>query len=168
MSERSIPETAPEWPEASPGDVRSVDAIIAALYQAISFEPGQRPDWDRLRSLFHPEGRLVPPRGEEPRRHVLDVESFIARSSGFIGESGLRDRGFFEREIGREVDRFGHVVHAFSAYESLYTADDPEPFSRGINSIQLVEDEGRFWVLNIVWDVETEERPIPSEYVSEP
>src|SRR5947209_7573751 len=40
-------------------DVRSIEAIIAALYDAISGPPGGR-DWYRILSLFHPGARLIP------------------------------------------------------------------------------------------------------------
>ena len=40
----------------------AIDGIISALYEAISFEAGQEPDWERLRELFFPSGTLIPPR----------------------------------------------------------------------------------------------------------
>lgn len=152
-------------PVPEPDDVASIDAIVAALYDAISFEPGAEPDWDRLASLFHPDGRLIPPRGDESEvLPVLSVDEFIERSSAFLDESGIAEQGFHEREIGRTTERFGNIAHLFSAYESLHTRDDAEPFSRGINSIQLVWDRDRWWVLTILWDVERPENPIPEEY----
>jgi hypothetical protein len=36
---------------------------------------------------------------------------------------------------------------------------------RGINSIQLVNDGTRWWVLNIAWSQETPESPIPEKYL---
>ena len=40
-------------------DVASVDAIITALYDVISGPAGGKRDWDRFRSLFIPEARLI-------------------------------------------------------------------------------------------------------------
>ena len=70
-------------PEADAADVGSIDAIVPALYDAISFEPGGEPEWGRLGSLFHPEGRLVPPRGDDSDilLPVLSVTEFAALSS---------------------------------------------------------------------------------------
>ena len=48
----------PEWPVAKSDDVKSVDAIVAALYDVISGPAGKPRDWDRFRSLFAPDGRL--------------------------------------------------------------------------------------------------------------
>jgi hypothetical protein len=145
-----------------PEDVSSIDAIVAALYDVISGPPGGR-DWDRLRSLYLPEARLIPtgtrPNGESGLR-VLDVEGYIASASALFAE-----KGFFEREIARRTERFGNVAHAFSTYEARWNEDDAEPFTRGINSIQLLERDGRWWVVTVFWDNEGPEKPIPAEYL---
>src|ERR1700761_8510823 len=52
----------PDWPTAKAWDVHSVDAIIAALYDVISGPAGQARDWNRFRSLFVPDARLIPVR----------------------------------------------------------------------------------------------------------
>src|SRR5271169_2238910 len=39
-------------------DVKSRDAIVAALYDSISGPAGER-DWERFRSLFIPEAQLI-------------------------------------------------------------------------------------------------------------
>jgi hypothetical protein len=49
----------PDWPVAkSPGDVDTVDHLVASLYDVVSAPAGQR-DWDRFRALFVPDGRLA-------------------------------------------------------------------------------------------------------------
>lgn len=74
---------------------------------------------------------------------VLTVEAFIRLSTAYAEEAGLREGGYYEREIGRTSERFGDIAHLFSAYESFHTPQDAKPFSRGINSIQLVRGGGR-------------------------
>jgi hypothetical protein len=39
------------------------------------------------------------------------------------------------------------------------------PFARGINSIQLMNDGKRWWIINIYWMQESEENPIPEKYL---
>lgn len=148
-------------PPAKPQDVQSVDAIITALYDVISGPAGQKRDWDRFRSLMLPGARLIPTgmRQDGARgARVLTAEDYI-RLSG----SRLEEMGFFEREIGRKEERFGSVVHAFSAYDSKRTAADEKPFARGINSIQLFYDGKRWWVATIMWDSERPDNPIPAD-----
>lgn len=82
----------PDTPAVSE-DVASVDAIVAAIYEAVSFEPNGMADWERLASLFHPDGRLIPPSGDESElRPVLSVEEFVQRSTEYAEEIGIRER----------------------------------------------------------------------------
>ena len=70
-------------------------------------------------------------------------------------------------ETARRVETYGHIAHAWSTYESRHKAEDPEPFARGINSIQLMHDGARWWIVTIFWEAETPENPIPEKYLSE-
>ena len=58
-----------------------------------------------------------------------------------------------------------HITHAFSTYESRRTKDDAKPFARGINSIQLVNDGTRWWIVTVFWDSERPNNPIPAKYL---
>ena len=122
---------------------------------------------DRVRSLFIPGGRVIPPRTEESGDYpVMDVEAFIAWGNQLADAAGLRTSGFYERQIAQRTERFGNVVHVFSTYATRFTKDDPEPFERGINSIQLLWDQERWWTVTIFWDVEREGNPIPEKYLA--
>lgn len=149
-------------PEADPADVESVDAIITALYASLSGPAGEERQWDRFRSLHIPEARLIPVfRTDEGARPViLDLETYISRVN-----DNFYENGFFEVEIARTEEAFGHIVHAFSTYESYRTENDAEPIARGINSIQLMHDGNRWWIIHILWDPEREDQPIPPKYL---
>jgi len=150
-------------PAADPKDVATVDSIIAAVYDVISGPAGQKRNWDRMRSLFVPGARLIPtgrrPTGEVVSR-VRTVEEYITGSSPI-----LEKNGFFESEIARRTETFGNIVHAFSTYESKHKADDAKPFARGINSIQLMNDGKRWWIVTIFWQGEDEKAPLPEKYL---
>lgn len=154
-------------PEPKLEDLESIDAIIRAYYASISFAAGKLPDYRRLRTLFHPRARITPPRADDSlAAEVLDVEPFLERSQGIIMGSELERRGLFQREVFRSVEAFGNVAHVFSTYESSL-ADEPRPFERGINSIQLLK-QGHGWaVLNIMWEIERKDLAIPDEYTRE-
>jgi hypothetical protein len=167
--------TAPPNVVANPADVDSIDHIVAALYDVISGPAGKKRDWDRLRSLFVPGARMIPtvPRRapgtppdapltgkEEYAPRIFSVEDYVARSA-----PRLEGEGFFERESARRTEQFGHIAHVFSTYESRHKADDAKPFQRGINSIQLVNDGKRWWVVTIFWEGETERTTLPEKYL---
>ena len=157
---------APAGPAARAPDVASIESIIAALYDVISGAPGQGRDWDRFRSLFTTGARLIvaapSPEGRVPSRS-MSVEEYVVAADPF-----LKRDGFWEREIARRVERYGNVAHVFSTYESRVKSADSPPFSRGINSIQLVTNGERWWVVTILWDFDRPGNPIPSEYLPPP
>ncbi|MCE2900567.1 MAG: hypothetical protein ACK6DP_00135 [Gemmatimonas sp.] len=151
-------------PPARQADVASLDAILTALYEVISGPAGQRRDWDRFRSLFMPGARLIPTSGQPGRPAVAlawSPDEYVQRAA-----PGLERDGFFEREIGRRVDTFGRITQVFSAYDSRRTPTDTRPFQRGINSIQLLNDGTRWWVVSVYWDTERPDNPIPRRYLT--
>ena len=153
----------PALPAANPADVASMDSIIAAVYDTISGPAGKKRDWDRMRSLFAPGARLIP---TGPRQaggygsRVLTPDEYIERSSGFFEKEG-----FFEREVARRTETFGQIAHAFSTYESRHAPEDAKPIQRGINSIQLMNDGTRWWIVTIFWQGEDERTPVPEKYL---
>ena len=143
-------------------DTESVDSIMEALYDVISGPANQERDWDRFRNLFIEEGKLIPIRVTPDTTHpvVWSVETYIERAG-----PQLKRNGFFEKEISRKTEEYGHIVHAFSTYESFRTLQDPEPFMRGINSIQLMHNGERWFIVNIMWDSERPDQIIPDKYL---
>ena len=148
-------------PAAADKDVASIDAIIAALYEVISGPAGQARDWNRLRSLFVPTGRMMPV-GQRPDESVgmrlLQVNDYIAQSGPLLVE-----KGFHERELARRTERFGHIAHVFSTYEGRLAGDD-HPI-RGINSIQLMHDGKRWWIVSLMWEAESATQALPAQYL---
>lgn len=162
----ALSQTGPAPSASAPraADTVSPDAIVAALYEVISGDAGVARDWDRFRGLFHPTaGRLMAigrtPEGATVLR-TMTPQDYVDRA----GPSLVKD-GFHEREIARKLERYGRLVHVFSTYEARRRADDPAPFMRGINSIQLFDDGTRWWVLSVYWQPETAEFPLTSEHL---
>ena len=156
-------ETKTEPKAANPADVASLDQIMKAVYDVISGDVGQKRDWDRFRSLFHKDARLIPSGKNKDGvigARAFTPEEYITRSSPF-----MEKEGFFERETARRVDVYGNIAQVFSTYESFHKKDDKSPFARGINSFQLLNDGKRWWVVTIYWQGETPETPIPKEYL---
>lgn len=151
-------------PPANPADVATPEALTTALYDVISGPAAQPRDWDRLRSLFYPGARLLyaqtTPAGEE-LLHPMTVEDFIRIVTPIYASGG----GFWERDIGHRVERFGNVAHVFTAYETRRSGPDGPVVARGINSCQMVRHEGRWWIANIAWDTERPGNPIPPEFL---
>lgn len=136
---------------ADPGDVKSIASILRAVYESISGPAGQPRDWDRFRSLFLPDGRLIlaiRKRGEKPRARFLTVDDYVRRTDPFFAKED-----FWEVESGRRSRVIGNMAHVFSAFESRHSPRG-KPFARGVNSIQLFRDGRRWWVATVMWNTE--------------
>ena len=167
MAQDPKPSPAPQTavapqPTANPADVNSADAIIKAVYDVISGPAGKQRDWDRMKSLFAPGARLIATGRRQTGGYgsrVMTVDDYILLNGPY-----LIKEGFFENEIARRTESFGQIVHAFSTYEARHKAGEG-PFARGINSIQLMNDGTRWWVVTIFWQAEDDKTPLPEKYL---
>ena len=109
ISTHAMAQTTPK--EADPKDVESLDAIMKAVYDVISGDAGKLRDWDRFRSLFHKDARLIPrPRAHRRRHRSLpadgagdfspDASTVVASPVARIGTLRRENRGFPSRRSG--------------------------------------------------------------------
>lgn len=145
---------------ARPGDVDSIEHILAAVYDVISGPAGKR-DWDRFRSLFYSGARLIPTRRDEKgaSAHVLTPDEYAQRGQAFFDREG-----FFEGSVANRVEQWDSIAQVWSTYESRHAKDDAHPFRRGINSFQLFNDGSRWWIVSIYWEAEDSTHPLPEKY----
>jgi hypothetical protein len=157
----SAPSATAPSSSALPGDVDSIDHIIAAVYDVISGPAGPR-DWDRFRNFFYPGGRLIPSRRDDKgvvTARVSSPDEYATRAQDFFSKEG-----FFENSVANRVEQWDHIAHVWSTYESRH-AKGEKPFARGINSFQLLNDGTRWWILTIYWESEDPSHPIPEKYL---
>ena len=148
---------------ANQKDVLSTKVIIDALYESISGPAGQKRDWDRMRSLCVAEAYSIRTGKLEDGTvacKIMSTDEYIQQMDPWFVTNG-----FYEIEVHRVEERFGNIVHVFSTYESRRNQNDPHPFMRGINSIQLLYDGKRWWVMNVMWQHESPEFPLPQKYL---
>ena len=144
-------------------DLSTPNGTVAALYEVTSGPAGQDRDPDAMRNLFHESAKMVSVGGlrdGKTRYNVITVEQYIERNFPF-----LEKNGFFEQEVKNVTEIFGNVAHVFTTYESRRKKDDEKPFARGINSVQLMFDGERWWIMSIVWQSEVPGITIPEKYL---
>jgi len=143
-------------------DVGSIDGVVLALYESISFPEGKTPDWDRFRNLFlsaaSPCVRMA-----SDGVLVMDREAFIAFFEGRIRKGTLKS--FAEREVARTTEIYGGLAQVFSTYEKRMNLADPGTPARGINGLQLFFKDGRWWISSLAWQDEHAGLLIPPKYV---
>lgn len=144
-----------------PEDVATLDGIIRAFYEVISGPAGTPRQWERDRTLYIPGVRFVAIEKEHGKAtaRVMDHEQYV-RSA----DAGMVKGGFFEREIHREVRRYGDLAQVFSTYEWRQASGGPVR-GRGINSIEAFFDGKRWWIASATWQDESPDNPLPKAYL---
>jgi len=121
--------------------------------------PAGNKDMSRFRSLMLPKGRLTESMVDEHGQTAIQqwsVDEFIADTQPIFTK-----QPFYETALVNKVQRYGNIAEVFSSYASR-SSPGGKPFQRGINSMQLIYDGKRWWVLSILWDVERPGNAVPS------
>jgi hypothetical protein len=145
-------------PTPKPDDVKSLDAIMHAIYDVISGPAGDR-DWNRFRSLCLPHVRLTAVGQRQdgsPYIASFSIDDYIHRAAEHFAKEG-----FYENGIVNQTTGFGNMNQVLSSYESRH-APGEKPFQRGVNSFQLLNDGKRWWIVSILWDSERPDNPLPA------
>jgi predicted metalloprotease with PDZ domain len=146
--------------KADPKDVTEIDGLVKALYDVISGPAGAR-NWDRFRSLFYP-GAYMGAVVKTPQGKVY--KKFTPEEYSKMNDPHFKQMAFYEKEVGRTVNSFGNIAQVFTAYE--YTLEAPQPLKqRGINSIEMIRENGRWYILSLTWDEEGSDNPLPASYL---
>ena len=148
-------------PQAKPGDVDTLEHILAAVYDCISGPAGPR-DWNRFRSLFYSGASLIPTRRDPSGNaslKMLSVDDYVHGAQAYFDKEG-----FYEAAVANRVEQWDRIAHVWSTYESRH-AKGEKPFARGINSFQFFYDGSRWWVVTIYWEGEEAGHPLPEKYL---
>jgi hypothetical protein len=139
---------------AGPDD--APDAAVAALWNALSNEPGAAADVAALRRLFHADAVVFGGRYDKgaPSLTRSSAADFIARQ----GKASAA--GFYECEVSRKVERYDRFAAVVSVVESRSDKAAAKPDFVGINSIQLYREGGAWWIVALYYHVENPAAPL--------
>ncbi len=144
-------------------NVSSVDSIVSSIYQIVSGEKGEERDWELHKTIFHPEARIITnyvDENGEYQIYFLSVDEYMDQYKDYFKNNFL-----FERDVNREIERFGNMAHVFSTFESYEKSGDSIPYKKGTASIQLYNDGERWYVLNMYYKNESENEKVPERYL---
>ena len=152
--------------EPKPSDVSSIDGIIKAFYESISFSSGSQPDFNRFHSLFHSQALLISPKQDRSTVvELVDVEMYVKDTVENIVLTGMERKGLVFTEIARRMQSLGSIAQVFSTFETKNKIDETKPIQRGIYSIQLLKFRQRWWILSLTWEYERTDLPIPRAFL---
>ena len=129
-------------------DVSSIDAIITAIYDSITFTKGKKPNLERFRSLFTSNAQFI--RMTEEGAKIMTLDDFISSFAERVKKGELIS--FYEKEVSRKENIFGNIAHIFSQYVKCVNQDTPAVERSGVNSIQLFYEGKRWWICCILWE----------------
>ena len=135
--------------EMSAADQQALDELMRAFYQVISFAEGGSPDWECMSALFSKQARIT--RVTPEAIDYMDLTSFQNMAEELLEVGAFTS--FHESELARRIDRFGDVIHIASAYETRASEKALDHLERGINSLQLIREDGRWKIVSLCWDI---------------
>lgn len=139
----------------------TAESVVDELYGLVTFDPGTTPDWDRVRNLFIPEAVIVI-RTTRTETSVFSLDGFVDDFVSFIDRAKAEQTGFSERILRTKSMVFGDIAHVLVLYEAQIPGSPRGP-QQGVDSIQLIRRDGRWWIASIVNEIPATGRPLPTE-----
>lgn len=111
-------------------------------------------DTATIRSLFHPSAQLTVTDSSEAE--TVSIDEFL-----ILLKDPYYEEGYLEKEIHKVVDKYNGIAHVF---QTFYGKDSEGVEDRGINSFQLAYYQDRWWIVSLLWTVESDYLEIPEKY----
>src|SRR4051794_12384949 len=134
-------------------------ALTAGFFDAVSFEPGERPAYDTIRDLFIAQGLLIKNVGS---MEIATVDEFIAPRQALVDSGALTE--FEERELAYVNEVFGNVAHRMSTYFKRGVQGGVGFGARGVISTQFVLTSDGWRMSAMAWDDERPGLALPERY----
>ncbi len=112
-------------------------------------------DTTAIRNLFHPSATLSV--ADSSNIETVSIKDFLV-----LLKDPYYENGYLEKEVYKIVDQYNGIAQVF---QTFYGKDSEGIEEKGINSYQLVYNQKRWWILSMLWTVESKSFKIPSKYL---
>jgi hypothetical protein len=141
--------------------MKSPELLVAELYRSVTFNPGQRPDWEKVRRMFL-DSAIVFLRTTRTTTAVFNVDGFIDDFVKFIERTPAKDKGFGERILKMKPYIAGEMATILILYDAqIYGINRPP--QQGLDFWQLIKKDNRWWIISITNEVISKTVQIPDE-----
>ena len=149
---------------APPADsaLATPEGLVHELYRMVCVPVGGDTDWEQVRALFLPEAVIVMRPSRKEGLSTFTLQGWIDDFVAFNQKAKSSERGFEEKIVRMSPVVFRDVAHVFVLYEARML-DWTRPAQQGVDSIELVRKDGRWWVAAITNDIPDADNPIPAE-----
>ncbi|SFN86688.1 hypothetical protein SAMN04487989_10595 [Bizionia echini] len=139
-------------------DVKTIENIINAYYEVVS---GSSTDpWQFERDKYIHAAHALITRIDEngkAQSHALESE--------YVPMALLPKESFYEKELKRTISQFGNIAQVWSAFE-IRTNPEIETNIRGLNSIQLHYENGRWFIDSWTCEMEFDKNKLVTEFLN--
>lgn len=135
------------------------ETVVNKLYELVTFDKGEIPDWDKVRSLFIDEAVIIL-RTNRDSTTIFDLEGFVGDFVSFIENSPVKETGFSEKIIKSEKFIFGDIAQFIVVYEVSIPGTKFKP-QLGVDIFHLTKRKSAWKISSIVNEVPSEENPLP-------
>ena len=142
-----------------PPGTDSAEGVVYELYDMCTFDAGTLPDWDAMRALFLPQATVVL-RNTRTSNTIFSMDGFIEDWHRFIARDNVEERGFSEKIVRMSTTVLGDIAHIMVLYEASFPDWDRPP-QPGVDFIQLIKNDGRWWIVSIANEVPAPNWPLP-------
>ncbi|MCX2681666.1 hypothetical protein OOZ15_17065 [Galbibacter sp. EGI 63066] len=136
---------------------KSINGIIDELLDQITIEKGEKMDTIAIRNLFHPSAIFTI--ADSTKSETVSLDDFLN-----LLKDPYYEQGYLEKEIHKVVDEYNGMAQVF---QTFYGKDSEGSEERGINSYQLTYYGGRWWIVSLLWTIESKSVGIPAKYGGE-
>lgn len=152
-------------PGPDPRDAAAIRAALDRLYAAFAFDAGGEADWDAIRAACAPGAAFLAPAGAGPAR-ATGLPEFLDDFRAWCRSPEMSATGLHERILAVRLDAVGRIAHAWVGFEG-FVPGEAAPRTRGVDSLQLVRDGGRWLVLSFTTQYEEAGAELPGRFVKE-
>jgi len=135
-------------------DENAIRKLIGEHFEAMTWEPGTDPDWDRFRGDFLSNALLF---GAARPVQARTVDGFVDRMET-VARKNLDT--FEEHTRSMKILRFGNVAVVLAMSELLENGSE---VNYDISGYLLVKSEGRWSIAAHAWDQASDEKPVPGD-----
>ena len=124
--------------EEDQGDpVQGPEEVVRQLFDLVTFGPGEKPDLEKVRSLFIKEAVLVL-RTSRKGNTTFDVDGFIADWERFVASQAVKEKGFEEKIIRLKPMVLGDMAQMLVLYEAQIPGSSRGP-QQGVDNFLLIK-----------------------------
>src|SRR5262245_61664209 len=140
--------------------LQTAEGVVQELYRMVCVPVGGDTDWEQVRKLFLPEAVII--LRENKELNTFTVQGWIDDFVAWNKKARSSERGFEEKIVRTAPTVFRDIAHILVLYEARLLDWKDKPAQPGVDSIELVRKDGRWWIAAITNDLPNAENPIPT------